>query len=56
MNIAREQLSHRILVDALAGPVDLKAVDWHVRQLNLLSGSSGGVSREKAAFVRPSLG
>ena len=34
MSTARKQLSDRILVDALSSPVDLNAVDWHVRQLN----------------------
>lgn len=34
MSTARELLSVRVLVDALASPVDLNTVDWHVRQQN----------------------
>lgn len=35
MSTPREQLKHGVLIDALAGPVDLNGVDWHVRQANL---------------------
>jgi hypothetical protein len=34
MNTTREMLRHGLLLDALAQPLDLNAVDWHVKHRN----------------------
>lgn len=34
MSTAREMVRHGLLLDALGDPVDLNAVDWHVKQHN----------------------
>jgi hypothetical protein len=34
MSTAREKVRHGLLLDALGDPLDLNAVDWHVRQQN----------------------
>ncbi len=51
MNTPREQLTHRLLIDALAGPVDLNGVDWHVRQLHS-SAAPAEVQNETIELIR----
>jgi hypothetical protein len=51
MSTPREQLKHGVLIDALAGPVDLNGVDWHVRQANL-SAPPAEVQTETLELIR----
>lgn len=51
MGATREQVTHRLLLDALGHPVDLNTVDWHVRQQNP-SATPSDVQNETLEFIR----
>lgn len=51
MSDAREMVCHGLLLDALGDPVDLNAVDWHVRQ-HLPSATPSEVQNETLEIIR----
>ena len=51
MSTAREKVRHGLMLDALADPLDLNAVDWHVRQQNP-SASTSEVQDETLEVIR----
>jgi hypothetical protein len=51
MSAEREAVRSRLLRDALGGPVDLNAVDWHVKHQNP-SASPAEVQYETLAAIR----
>jgi hypothetical protein len=50
-NNAREMVRHGLMLDALGDPVDLNAVDWHVRQQNP-SATPSEVQNETLEVIR----
>lgn len=51
MSTARDEVRNGLLLDALGKPVDLNAVDWHVRQHNP-SASPSEVQNETREVIR----
>jgi hypothetical protein len=51
MSTAREKVRHGLLLDALGDPLDLNAVDWHVKQQNP-SATPSEVQNETLEVIR----
>jgi hypothetical protein len=51
MSTAREKVRHGLLLDALSDPLDLNAVDWHVKQQNR-SATPSEVQNETLEVIR----